>query len=86
MAESIWAYFVVSYRPERVSSRHHDAIVEGIPHRLAFFDRQGIDMSPFVRVTEPAPVAALPLGGIVVLALLAAAAGLRRRSQQGTRS
>lgn len=52
IAESIWAYFVVNYRPERISTSNHDAIRDGIPNRLAYFDKQQFDMSPYIRRVE----------------------------------
>jgi hypothetical protein len=46
---SIWAYFAVMYRPERLSQADRAAILAAIPNRLAYFDEQGFDMSPYER-------------------------------------
>ena len=46
-AESFWAWFALRYRPERLTSDQRSIIRETIPNRLAYFDRQGFDMSPF---------------------------------------
>lgn len=74
MAETFAAWFAVRYRPETLSTDDHQAIIDGVPNRLAFFDRQGYDMAPFRRA---APVPALPLAGAAVLALLLWAAARR---------
>ncbi len=47
LAESIWAYFVARYRPDRVTREHLRAIRCGIPHRLAYFDSLDLEMWPF---------------------------------------
>ncbi len=75
VAESLWAYFVVNHRPDRVSQADHDAILEYIPNRLAYFDRQRLDMSPYMRVT---PVPALPLVGLLLLGGVLVAVGMGR--------
>ena len=49
VAESIVAYFAVRYRPERLSEADRAAILAAIPNRLAYFDEQGFDMSPYER-------------------------------------
>ena len=57
MAETFAAWFAVRCRPEGISMEYHQAIIDGVPNRLAWFDRQGYDMAPF---RCAAPVAALP--------------------------
>ena len=47
LAESFLAWFALRYRPERLTSDQRSKIRETIPNRLAYFDRQGFDMSPF---------------------------------------
>ena len=66
-AETSLAWFAVRYRPERISPTQHQAIIEAVPNRLAYFDRQNFDMSPYRRA---APVPTLPLLGVVLLAAL----------------
>ena len=68
IAETTWAYFAVTYRPERMSPANRDTIREAIPHRLAYFDDQMFDFSPYRRATTPIP--ALPLAGVLLLAAL----------------
>ena len=55
VAESIVAYFAVRYRPERLSEADRAAILAAIPNRLAYFDRQGFDMSPYTPATHSPP-------------------------------
>ena len=76
VAESIWGYFVVNYRPERISMAHREAILDAIPNRLAYFDEQRFDMSPYVRVTMPVP--ALPLFGLLLLGGVLVARGVHQ--------
>lgn len=57
MAETFAAWFAVRCRPERISMEYYQAIIDGVPNRLAWFDRQGYDMAPF---RCAAPVPALP--------------------------
>ncbi len=47
IAESILPYFAVRYRPERLTETDRAAILAAIPNRLAYFDEQGFDMSPY---------------------------------------
>ena len=47
LAESFVAYFAVKYRPERLSAADRFAIVTAMPNRLAYFEEQGFDMSPY---------------------------------------
>ena len=83
LADTAVAWFAVRYRPDRISPGQHQAILDAIPNRLAYFDRQGFDMSPYVRA---APVPALPLGGLATLgALLTVAAWRARRRRPAAR-
>ena len=46
------------YRPDRIGARNVETILAAIPNRLAYFDAQRFDMSPYVRVaTVPQPPA-----------------------------
>ena len=56
VAESILTYFAVRYRPERLSEADRAAILAAIPNRLAYFDDQGLDMSPYVATESTAPI------------------------------
>ena len=82
VAESILAYFVTHYRPGRIAARDVDTILAAIPNRLAYFDAQRFDMSPYVRVATvpqpPEPVPALSLLGQLLLALGLGGAGAMR--------
>ena len=80
LADTAVAWFAVRYRPETISSDQYDVIIETIPNRLAYLDRQNFDMSPYVRDT---PVPALPLVGLLLLATMLVAAGSRRRAVRG---
>ena len=73
-AETVPAWFAVRFRPELLSMRDYEAILDAIPNRLAYLDRQNFDMSPYRRV---APVPALPLVGVLLLALFLMLAGRR---------
>ena len=64
------AWFAVRYRPDRITREQYQAIVEGIPNRLAYLDDQHFDMTPYRRA---APVPAVPLGGLAALWVLRAA-------------
>ena len=77
MAETFAAWFAVRYRPETLSADDHQAIIDGVPNRLAWFDQQGYDMVPFRRAV---PVSALPLVGVLLLAGLLYAAGRAGKS------
>ena len=77
LADTGVAWFAVRYRPDTISPAQHDSIIESIPNRLAYLDRQHFDMSPYVRV---APVPALPLVGSLLLALALIGALARRVS------
>ena len=52
-AESILPYFAVRYRPERLTEADRAAILAAIPNRLAYFDEQGFDMSPYTVRESP---------------------------------
>lgn len=56
VAESILPYFAVRYRPERLTDADRLAILTAIPNRLAYFDEQGLDMSPYTATASFAPV------------------------------
>ena len=47
IAESILPFFALRYRPERLTEAVRSAILAVIPNRLAYFDAQGFDMSPY---------------------------------------
>ena len=47
IAESILMYFAVRYHPRRLSPEDRWAILTAIPNRLAYFEEQGFDMSPY---------------------------------------
>ena len=55
VAESIWGWFVVRCVPDRVAPWVVEAIKARIPHRLAYFDSQDFDMSPY-SCTTPAAI------------------------------
>ena len=55
IAESALAYFAVRYRPGRLSPEDHWAILTAIPNRLAYFEEQGFDMSPYVATGSLVP-------------------------------
>lgn len=48
VAESFLAWFAVRYHPERLAPADLFAILDTIPNRLAYFDAQGFDVSPYV--------------------------------------
>ena len=88
IAETTWAYFVTHYRPDRIGARNVETILAAIPNRLAYFDAQRFDMSPYVlRVATvpqlPEPVPALPLLGQLLLALGLLRLGVMRLSRRG---
>ena len=80
VAETFSTWFAVRYRPETLSMQQHQAILDAVPHRLAYFDEQHFDMAPYVRAT---PVPALPLVGLLLLATMLVAAGSRQRAVRG---
>ena len=67
LAETFSAWFAVRFRPDRITADQQQKILDAVPGRLAYLDRQGFDMAPYVRV---APVRALPLVGVLLLAVL----------------
>ena len=77
LADTTVAWFAMRYRPDRVTPDQQQAILEAIPNRLAYLDRQHFDMSPYVRAT---PVPALPLPGVVLLTVLLLIAGSATRA------
>lgn len=74
-AETFSAWFAVRYRPETLSLDQEQQILEAVPARLAYLDRQGFDMAPY----RPAmPVPAVPLAGLLLLWALAVLAARRQ--------
>ena len=73
IAESILPYFAVRFQPGRLLPRDRARVEEAIPNRLAYFDAQAFDWSPYMRT-----VPALPLAGVLVLAVLLAAGAVWR--------
>ena len=55
VAESILPYFAVRYFPERLTDADRALILATIPNRLAYFDEQGFDMSPYVLPEDGSP-------------------------------
>ena len=55
IAESILMYFAVRYHPRRLSPEDRWAILTAIPNRLAYFEEQGFDMSPYEATGSLAP-------------------------------
>ena len=55
IAESIAAYFAVRYRPERLTAADRSTIVTTIPNRLAYFEEQRFDMSPYTATGSIVP-------------------------------
>ncbi len=47
MAETLWAWFVSRCVPDRLPPAYKRRIDAGIPHRLAYFDRLGLDIWPW---------------------------------------
>jgi hypothetical protein len=45
-------YLAIRYRADRISQAHFDSITQTIPNRIAYFDRQDLDLSP-VAVRAP---------------------------------
>lgn len=58
VAESILPYFALHYVPDRLPASDRLAIQATMPNRLAYFDEQGFDMSPYRR-TMAAPIRGL---------------------------
>jgi len=77
LAESLLAYFAARIVPGRFSEADRAAIEATIPHRLAYFDDQSFDWSPF-----GTPVPALPAGAAAILVALLAGAGWRTRARR----
>ena len=74
VAESILPYFAVRLRSGRLAPRDRQAILETIPNRLEYFDRQGFDWSPY-----GTPVPAMPVAAVLFLAALLWRRAIRSR-------
>jgi len=57
VAEGILPYFALRYRPDRLTEADRFAITAAIPNRLLYFDEQGFDMSPYMRMESTVPAA-----------------------------
>ena len=57
VAESILPYFAVRYRPDRLTAAQRWLMTTTIPNRMAYFDEQGFDMSPY---TPAEPITLAP--------------------------
>ncbi|MDE2796658.1 MAG: carboxypeptidase-like regulatory domain-containing protein [Gemmatimonadota bacterium] len=57
VAETILPYFAVRYRPERLNAQVRWLMTRTTPNRLAYFDGEDLDMSPY---TPPPPIAVAP--------------------------
>ncbi len=55
VAESILMYFAVRYVPDRLTPSLHWLIITTIPNRIAYFDEENLDMSPFAVTSSPVP-------------------------------
>ena len=84
VAESALAYFVVRFRPDRLSAADRDEIAAAIPNRIAYFDDQGLDWSPYMTAVPALPVPALLIGAALLLVArtraLAVRVGRRHRA------
>ena len=64
VAETIVPYFAVRYRPGRLTAPIRWLMTMTTPNRLAYFDDQNLDMSPYARqpypVATPSPTWTLP--------------------------
>lgn len=67
VAESASAYFVLRFRPDRLSAADRDAITAAIPNRIGYFDGQGLDWSPYMTAVPALPVPALLIGAALML-------------------
>ena len=47
LAESFGPWFALRYLPDRLTADERWAIATTMPNRLAYFDEQGFDMSPY---------------------------------------
>jgi hypothetical protein len=47
IAETAVMYFAVRYRPESLTTEDRWRVLTSIPNRLAYFEEQGLDMSPY---------------------------------------
>ena len=57
IAESILPYFAVRYRPDRLTAAQRWLMTMTTPNRIAYFDDQDFDMSPY---TPAGPIAPVP--------------------------
>lgn len=51
LAESFGPWFALRYVPDRLTAEERWAIATTMPNRLAYFDEQGFDMSPYTLAT-----------------------------------
>ena len=51
LAESFGPWFALRYVPEWLTAEERWAIATTMPNRLAYFDEQGFDMSPYTLAT-----------------------------------
>lgn len=47
IAETFLLWFAVRYRPERLPSGVLETVLNTVPNRLAYFDEQGYDLTPY---------------------------------------
>ena len=70
IAETAVMYFAVRYRPESLTPEDRWRVLTSIPNRLAYFEEQGFDMSPYeatgslIPGLEPGSVAGNLRGGV----------------------
>ena len=55
VAESFLLWFAVRYQAERLTAAERTVILRTIPNRLAYFDEQGFDMSPYTQSEVQGP-------------------------------
>ena len=55
VAESFLPWFALRYQPERLTAADRAVILRTMPNRLAYFDEQGFDMSPYTPSEVQAP-------------------------------
>ena len=46
LSESVLLWFAVRYKSSRITEKLRQTILETIPHRLEYLDKQNFDMSP----------------------------------------
>ena len=59
VAESFSTWFAVRYQSERLTDDERAVILRTMPNRLAYFDEQGFDMSPYTPSEVQAPSAGI---------------------------